>query len=377
MPGNRLAEETSPYLQQHKDNPVHWQPWGPDALARARNENKPILLSVGYAACHWCHVMAHESFEDEATAALMNRDFVNIKVDREERPDLDGIYQSALALLGQQGGWPLTMFLTPEARPFWGGTYFPPEPRWGRPSFRQVLESIAGIYRDEPDKVAQNVAALDDALGRLHTPGDAVPLKQQPGTPPLRMLCLCGSGEVVPDKPAAAENPLAKEHKPQAPDPTDNAKSLGFLVSYGGFRFLDLGDLTWNIEYKLVAPTDKIGPVDVYQVTHHGLDSSNNPVLINTVRPRVAVYDNGPRKGCHPKVTSALRRVPDIKAIYQMHFNVTAAASENTDPAYIANPKKKAGQGIKIAVAPDGRTYTITAGDRGKPRRYETRLAEK
>ncbi len=176
MPGNRLAEETSPYLQQHKDNPVHWQPWGPDALARARNENKPILLSVGYAACHWCHVMAHESFEDVDTAALMNRAFVNIKVDREERPDLDGIYQSALALLGQQGGWPLTMFLTPEARPFWGGTYFPPEPRWGRPSFRQVLESIAGIYRDEPDKVAQNVAALGDALGKLHQPGDAVPL---------------------------------------------------------------------------------------------------------------------------------------------------------------------------------------------------------
>ena len=176
MPGNRLAEETSPYLQQHKDNPVHWQPWGADALARARNENKPILLSVGYAACHWCHVMAHESFEDADTAALMNRSFVNIKVDREERPDLDGIYQSALALLGQQGGWPLTMFLTPEARPFWGGTYFPPEPRWGRPSFRQVLESIAGIYRDEPEKVAQNVAALGDALGNLHKPGDAVPL---------------------------------------------------------------------------------------------------------------------------------------------------------------------------------------------------------
>jgi uncharacterized protein YyaL (SSP411 family) len=176
MSGNRLAEETSPYLQQHKDNPVHWQAWGPDALAEARRENKPILLSVGYAACHWCHVMAHESFEDAATAELMNRNFVNIKVDREERPDLDGIYQSALALLGQQGGWPLTMFLTPEARPFWGGTYFPPEPRWGRPSFRQVLDSIASIYRDEPDKVAQNVAALGDALGRLHQPGEAMPL---------------------------------------------------------------------------------------------------------------------------------------------------------------------------------------------------------
>jgi uncharacterized protein YyaL (SSP411 family) len=176
MSGNRLAEETSPYLQQHKDNPVHWRAWGADALADAKREDKPILLSVGYAACHWCHVMAHESFEDPAVAALMNDLYVNIKVDREERPDLDGIYQSALALLGQQGGWPLTMFLTPEGRPFWGGTYFPPEPRWGRPSFRQVLETIAGIYRGEPDKVAQNVEALGEALGRLSAPGDAVSL---------------------------------------------------------------------------------------------------------------------------------------------------------------------------------------------------------
>src|SRR5690606_41232354 len=148
----RIAAETSPYLLPHRHNPVHWQAWGEAALAEARRENKPILLSVGYAACHWCHVMAHESFEDPETAALMNRHYVNIKVDREERPDLDGIYQSALALLGQQGGWPLTMFLTPDGEPFWGGTYFPPEPRWGRPSFRQVLETIAGIYRDEPEK---------------------------------------------------------------------------------------------------------------------------------------------------------------------------------------------------------------------------------
>ena len=176
MSGNRLADTTSPYLLQHKDNPVDWQPWGPAALDQARREAKPILLSVGYAACHWCHVMAHESFEDPATAALMNRLFVNIKVDREERPDLDSIYQSALALLGQQGGWPLTMFLTPKGEPFWGGTYFPPEPRWGRPSFHQVLESIAGIYRDEPDKVIQNTAALRDALAGLSQPSEAVAL---------------------------------------------------------------------------------------------------------------------------------------------------------------------------------------------------------
>src|SRR5436190_9826320 len=167
---NRLGEETSPYLLQHKDNPVHWQPWGPDALAAARAEDKPILLSVGYAACHWCHVMAHESFENPEIAALMNDLFVNIKVDREERPDIDAIYMNALHLMGERGGWPLTMFLTPEAEPFWGGTYFPPEPRWGRPSFPQVLASIAAAYRDKHDEVAKNVAALREGLSRLGQP---------------------------------------------------------------------------------------------------------------------------------------------------------------------------------------------------------------
>jgi len=170
MTRNRLDQETSPYLLQHKDNPVHWQPWDDEALALARRENKPILLSVGYAACHWCHVMAHESFEDPETAALMNAHFVNIKVDREERPDLDGIYQTALALLGQQGGWPLTMFLTPEGEPFWGGTYFPPVAHYGRPAFRDVLKGIAEVYRSEPDKVTQNVTALRDALTKLAQP---------------------------------------------------------------------------------------------------------------------------------------------------------------------------------------------------------------
>jgi uncharacterized protein len=167
---NRLAAETSPYLLQHKDNPVDWHAWGPEALETARREGKPILLSVGYAACHWCHVMAHESFENPEVARLMNELFVNIKVDREERPDLDTIYQHALALLGQQGGWPLTMFLTPEGEPFWGGTYFPPTERYGRPGFPQVLSTIAGIYQREPDKVAQNIEALRDALGKTLRP---------------------------------------------------------------------------------------------------------------------------------------------------------------------------------------------------------------
>ncbi len=166
MSENRLGRETSPYLLQHKDNPVHWWAWGPEALAEAQRTGKPILLSVGYAACHWCHVMAHESFEDGATAAVMNELFVNIKVDREERPDIDAIYMGALHRLGQQGGWPLTMFLDPEARPFWGGTYFPPRSQWGRPAFVDVLHQIEQIYRTEPERIANNASALTSALTR-------------------------------------------------------------------------------------------------------------------------------------------------------------------------------------------------------------------
>jgi len=173
---NRLAAEVSPYLLQHQRNPVAWWPWGDAALAEARAQNKPILLSVGYAACHWCHVMAHESFEDPAIARQMNELFINIKVDREERPDLDAIYQQALALLGQQGGWPLTMFLRPDGKPFWGGTYFPPESRWGRPGFSEVLRLIAETYATDQESVGKNVSALEDALQKLSRPqsGDAV-----------------------------------------------------------------------------------------------------------------------------------------------------------------------------------------------------------
>ena len=138
---NLLGQETSPYLLQHAGNPVHWRAWSAGALAEAKRRDCPILLSIGYAACHWCHVMAHESFEDPETARLMNELFVNIKVDREERPDIDHIYMTALHALGQQGGWPLTMFLSPDGKPMIGGTYWPPEPRYGRPSFRQVLHS--------------------------------------------------------------------------------------------------------------------------------------------------------------------------------------------------------------------------------------------
>ncbi|MFQ5348794.1 MAG: DUF255 domain-containing protein, partial [Rhodothalassiaceae bacterium] len=170
MARNRLANETSPYLLQHADNPVDWWPWGADALAEAARTDRPILLSIGYAACHWCHVMAHESFANPDIAAVMNRLFVNIKVDREERPDLDHIYQSALALIGQPGGWPLTMFLTPAGEPFWGGTYFPATPRYGRPGFAAVLERVATLYREQRAAVAHNRDALMQELARLAQP---------------------------------------------------------------------------------------------------------------------------------------------------------------------------------------------------------------
>jgi hypothetical protein len=171
---NRLAQETSPYLQQHKHNPVDWWPWGPAALAEAKSSNKPILLSVGYAACHWCHVMAHESFEDDATAAVMNELFVNIKVDREERPDIDQIYMSALHLLGEHGGWPLTMFLTPAGEPFWGGTYFPKESRYGRAAFVDVLQHVARIFREDPKSIQHNSSALMARLSETARPKDKV-----------------------------------------------------------------------------------------------------------------------------------------------------------------------------------------------------------
>jgi uncharacterized protein YyaL (SSP411 family) len=157
---NRLARETSPYLLQHKHNPVDWWPWGTEALAEAQRANKPILLSVGYAACHWCHVMAHESFEDAATAQVMNDLFVNIKVDREERPDIDQIYMSALHHLGEHGGWPLTMFLTPNGEPFWGGTYFPKTSRYGKPAFVDLLREVERVFRQDPQSVEQNRSAL-------------------------------------------------------------------------------------------------------------------------------------------------------------------------------------------------------------------------
>src|SRR5207344_2081474 len=161
---NRLIEQTSPYLLQHAHNPVDWYPWGPEALERAKAEDKPIFLSIGYAACHWCHVMERESFEDAATAAELNADFVAIKVDREERPDLDAIYMDAVQAMTGGGGWPMSVFLTPDGQPFHGGTYFPDQPRHGMPAFRQVLASIAAAWRDERPQVEAAAARLTTAL---------------------------------------------------------------------------------------------------------------------------------------------------------------------------------------------------------------------
>jgi uncharacterized protein YyaL (SSP411 family) len=175
---NRLINEQSPYLRQHAYNPVDWYPWGEEALARARAENKPILLSIGYSACHWCHVMERESFENEAIAQLMNDNFISIKVDREERPDLDQIYMDAVQLLAGRGGWPLTIFLTPEGKPFYGGTYFPPEDRQGMPGFGRVLAGVANAYRNQPQEVQQNVERLTRALSSL--------ADYQPGADELR-----------------------------------------------------------------------------------------------------------------------------------------------------------------------------------------------
>ena len=182
---NRLAQETSPYLLQHAGNPVDWYPWGDEALERAREEDRPILLSIGYAACHWCHVMEHESFEDPATASVMNERFVNVKVDREERPDLDAVYMDAVVAMSGQGGWPMTVFLTPDGEPFYGGTYFPPEPRHGLPSFRQVLEALAGAWRDRRADVTRSAAQLVEAVRHGST--------LQPSADPLTETLLSGA----------------------------------------------------------------------------------------------------------------------------------------------------------------------------------------
>src|SRR6478672_9533167 len=163
---NALARETSPYLLQHRDNPVDWLPWGEEALRRAREHDRPLLVSIGYSSCHWCHVMERESFEDPRTAALMNEEFVCVKVDREERPDVDALYMDAVQAMTGQGGWPLNVFLTPEQVPFYGGTYFPPEARYGMPSWRAVVEAVAEAWRDKRDEIREQGERMAQRLGQ-------------------------------------------------------------------------------------------------------------------------------------------------------------------------------------------------------------------
>ncbi|PYJ54326.1 MAG: thioredoxin domain-containing protein, partial [Verrucomicrobia bacterium] len=166
---NRLAQEKSPYLLQHSHNPVDWYPWGEEAFAKARREDKPIFLSIGYSTCHWCHVMAHESFENEEVAATMNREFVNIKVDREERPDVDRVYMTFVQATTGGGGWPMSVWLTPDLKPFVGGTYFPPEDRYGQPGFKKVLERIAAAWKQDHEKIAGQGARIVEALREAQT----------------------------------------------------------------------------------------------------------------------------------------------------------------------------------------------------------------
>ncbi|MBX9682700.1 MAG: thioredoxin domain-containing protein [Hyphomicrobium sp.] len=223
MTENRLQFETSPYLLQHKDNPVHWWAWGPDALAEAKRTGKPILLSVGYAACHWCHVMAHESFEDAGTAEVMNGLYINIKVDREERPDIDAIYMGALHRLGEQGGWPLTMFLDSDARPFWGGTYFPKDARYGRPTFVTVLMRIAEAFQNQPENVANNAERLIESL------------REQPARAGLAM-----PGETqIRDLVRRISNAVDREHGGLSGAPKFPQWNVFWLLWRGAIRFDD------------------------------------------------------------------------------------------------------------------------------------------
>jgi competence protein ComEC len=241
---------------------------------------------------------------------------------------------------------------------------------------------IPEVSTDDPTNFPKLIAAykaVSQGTSKKLNPGDEVPLKQT-GPSPLHLRCLVARGETVPDQPDAPKNGFARANKPMPEDTSDNARSLGFILMYGSFRFLDLGDLTWNIEYKLVAPTDKIGLIDVYQSTHHGLDISNNPVLVRTVRPLVAIYNNGPHKGGAPALTTTLRDIGSLQAIFQLHRNLDAKPEENAPADLIANSGSEPtckGEYIKLSVAPDSNSYTVQIGAKGKPVRFATRFASK
>ncbi len=254
---NRLAEESSPYLLQHKDNPVDWHPWGEDALAKAKREDRPILLSVGYSACHWCHVMERESFEDPETAALMNENFVPIKVDREERPDVDDLYMEAVQAMTGQGGWPLTAFLDPEGVPFHGGTYFPPEPRQGMPSFRQVMDAVLEAYRTRRDEIDEQAGRVREGLGAV---GLIEPSEEAPETPLLEhatsgMLSRAdyangGFGTAPKFPPASAlEYLLARGETAHVEKTLDAMLAGGIYDQLGGGFARYAVDATWQVPH--------------------------------------------------------------------------------------------------------------------------------
>src|SRR3954471_9018065 len=253
---NRLAQETSPYLLQHKENPVDWHPWGEEALARAREDDRPILLSVGYSACHWCHVMAHESFEDPETATYMNEHFVNVKVDREERPDVDALYMEAVQAISGQGGWPMTVFLDPEGVPFYGGTYFPPDEGRGMPSFRMVMEAVVGAFESKRDEIEERAPQM---RARLAAIGQAAPA----GSPQATMLdeaierlqmaadrARGGFGGAPKFPPASAIELLLARGEEEIPELTLDAMLAGGIYDQigGGFARYSV-DAAWQVPH--------------------------------------------------------------------------------------------------------------------------------
>jgi uncharacterized protein len=254
---NRLAQETSPYLLQHRDNPVDWYPWGEEALSRARAEDRPILLSVGYSACHWCHVMAHESFEDPETAAYMNEHFVNIKVDREERPDVDALYMEAVQAISGQGGWPMTVFLDPEGVPFYGGTYFPPDEGRGMPSFRMVMEAIVDAFERKRDEIAERAPEMRTRLGAI---GRIEPANESPAAAMLdeaieRLHASAdrergGFGSAPKFPPASALELLLARGEREIPEQTLDAMLAGGIYDQlgGGFARYSV-DAAWLVPH--------------------------------------------------------------------------------------------------------------------------------
>ena len=318
---NRLSSEPSPYLRQHASNPVAWWPWSEEALAHARDSGKPILLSIGYSACHWCHVMAHESFDDSATAAVMNEHFVNIKVDREERPDLDKIYQLAHQLLVQRpGGWPLTMFLTPDNQiPFFGGTYFPPEPRHGMPAFKELCLRVVDFLAEHPDEVSRQNQALRDAL---HRTNEASCETTSPAV----------SDNALAKANAAIERLFDSQHggfgsAPKFPHPTNLERLLRTVVNAPG----NAADAKRMLEHTLTCMADG-GLYD-----HVGGGFYRYSVDDEWMIPHFEkmLYDNGPLLGLYA-AAYALDRNPGFRAVAQGIAEWTVREMQSPDGGYFA-----------------------------------------